>query len=128
VPLKVVPMFIDEQVVELQDDTPPVAPQQAEPAPRRPRPWVGLLAITLGLAAAIVQVIAVTTASDGAFEAGIVLGYLAIIIAIAAVVAGIAAIIVRRGRRIGVIGIVIGLIANPLLLLGILRFFAGPQG
>lgn len=121
-------MFIDEQVIELPDDAPPLAPEQAEPAPRRPRPWVGALAITLGLAAAIVQVVAITTASDGGFEAGIVLGYLAITIAIAAVIAGIAAIIVRRGRRTGVIGIVIGLVANPLLLLVILRFFAGAQG
>ena len=121
-------MFIEEQVIELPDDAPPTTPEQAESTPRGPWPWVGALAIALGLAAAIVQVVAITTASGGEFEAGIVLGYLAIIIAFAAVVAGIAAIIVRRGRRIGVIGILIGLLANPLLLLIILRFFAGTQG
>lgn len=121
-------MFIEEQVIELPDDAPPASSEQAKSTSRGPRPWVGVLAIALGLAAAIVQIVAITTATGGEFEAGIVLGYLAIIIATAAVLAGIVAIMVRRGRRTGVIGILTGLLANPLLLLIMLRFFAGTQG
>ncbi|MDJ0336366.1 hypothetical protein QMG83_14140 [Salinibacterium sp. G-O1] len=127
VPLKVVPMFIEEQTIELPEEpvTPP--PEPAEAAPRGPLPWVGVISIVLGVVAAIVQIIAIVGATDGDLELGIVLGYLAVIIAIAAVFLGIAAIIVKRGRRAGVVGILLGILANPLILLMILRFLDGAQ-
>ncbi|MGV8896903.1 MAG: hypothetical protein ACOH10_06930 [Rhodoglobus sp.] len=128
VPLKVVPMFIEEQTIELPEEpvTPP--PEPAEAAPPGPRPWVGVISILLGVVAAIVQIIAIVGATDGELELGIVLGYLAVIVAIAAVFFGIAAIIVKRGRRAGVVGILLGILANPLILLMILRFLDGAQG
>jgi uncharacterized membrane protein len=121
-------MYIDEQVVELPQDAPPPVTEQPQRASGGPWPWVGALAIGLAVLAAAVQIIAISTASAGDFETGIVLGYLAVVIAIAAVLAGVAAIVLRRGRRAGVVGIVLGLVANPLVLLGILRLFDGTKG
>lgn len=121
-------MFIDEQLVELPPDQaePPTEPTAT--SPRVPWPWIGALSIVLGVVAAVMQIAAIVGATDGDLERGIVLGYLAIILAIAAVLAGIAAVIVRRGRRLGIAGILVGILANPLVLLGILRFFDGAQG
>lgn len=132
VPLKVVPMFIDEHSLELPEDVdsqPQVSPelspdaeqhQQEESGAHAPLPWAGALAIALGILAAISQAAGIVTASAGGFEGGIVLGYLAVAVAIAAVFAGITAIIIKRGRRTGMIGILLGIVANPLLLLAIL--------
>ena len=125
VPLKVVPMFIENSTVEMPPE--PLAP---EPVARTSAllPWVGVIAIALAVAAAVVQVVAIVVASAGDFEWGIVLGYLAVILSITAILAGIAAIVVKRDRRAGIVGILLGIIANPLVLLVVLRFFSGTQG
>ncbi|MBC7590218.1 MAG: 1,4-dihydroxy-6-naphthoate synthase, partial [Salinibacterium sp.] len=93
-----------------------------------PFPWVGAVAIAVAVVAAVVQVVAIVIASAGDFERGIVLGYLAVILSIAAILVGIAAVVVKRGRRAGFVGILLGIIANPLVLLAVLRFFSGTQG
>ena len=125
-------MFLDEQLVELSPNTDTEAeaasPEPVDNVPRGPWPWVGALSIALGVVAAVVQILAIVGATGGDFERGIVLGYLSVILAIAAVFAGIAAIIVRRGRRAGVVGILLGIVANPLVLLAILRFVDGARG
>ncbi len=120
-------MFIEQHTMELPADEATPPPESPPAAARGPWPWVGALSIALGVVAAVVQIVAIVGASGGDFELGIVLGYLAVILAIAAVFAGIAAIIARRGRRAGLVGILIGIVANPLLLLSILRFFDGTQ-
>jgi uncharacterized membrane protein YhaH (DUF805 family) len=120
-------MFIENQTV----DAPPSEPTQQPAAPptaaRVPWPWVGALAIALAVVAGVVQVVAIVGASAGDFELGIVLGYLSVGLAVVAVLVGIMAIIVRRGRRTGVVGILLGMLANPLVLLAILQFFGGTQ-
>ncbi len=114
-------MFIEEQTIELPEEPPTPTPPPSEEVKRRPLPWVGAVSILLAVVAGVIQFLAIVGASDGDFELGIVLGYLAVAIAIAAVFFGIAAIIVRRGIRAGIVGILLGIIANPLLLLAILR-------
>ena len=126
VPLKVVPMFIEDQSVQLPPD--PAAPPPAADVPRAPRPWLGALSVALALVAATVQVVAIVGATAQDFELGIVLAFLAVILAVAAVGVGIAAVVVKRGRHAGIAGILLGMLANPLVLLAILRFVDGVQG
>ena len=118
-------MFIESQTVDAPPESPPQHPAASPTAARAPWPWVGVLAISLAVVAGVVQVVAIVGASAGDFELGIVLGYLAVGLAVAAVLVGIAAIIVRRGRRAGIVGILLGMLANPLVLLAILQFFGG---
>lgn len=121
-------MFLDEHVMELPPESAQAPPEPTVESQRGPWPWVGVLAIVLAVSAGIAQIAAINGAAGGDLELGIVLGYLAISLAIAAVLAGVAAIVARRGRRAGVVGIVLGLVANPLVLLAILRFFDGAVG
>lgn len=120
-------MFIENQTVDAPPSEPTPQPAAPPAAARAPWPWVGALAIALAVVAGVVQVIAIVGASAGDFELGIVLGYLAVGLAVVAVVVGIVAIIARRGRRTGVVGILLGMLANPLVLLAILQFFGGTR-
>lgn len=52
-------------------------------------------------------------------------GYLAIALAVVGVAGGIVAVVTHRGRRAGVVGIVIGVVANPFIVLGVLRLLDG---
>lgn len=129
VPLKVVPMYIDDQ--------PPAEPVNAEErdADGRPRGdrasrrrvlhLLGPAAAAVAGIALVMQVIAIVVASANDFATGTVLGYLAIALAVVGVAGGIVAVVTHRGRRAGVVGIVIGVVANPLIVLGVLRLLDG---
>jgi uncharacterized membrane protein YcjF (UPF0283 family) len=127
VPIKVVPMYIDE--------TAPVetAPVDGETDPQRAarkNRWglLGLAALVVAALALVTQAIAIIVASASDFAAGTVLGYLAIGLSVLSVAGGIAAVVTRRGRRAGAAGIALGVVGNPLFVLGVLRLLDSVRG
>ena len=128
VPLKVVPIFVtpieDEVVVEEESVEAEVVD---EPTPRARRPFLGWAAALLSLATIGVHIAAVVVASSGDFVTGTVLGYVAIGLSGLAVVVGVAAAIVGRGRSWGIAAALVAVLANPVVLLALLRLLSGLQ-
>lgn len=117
-PIKVVPMFIDEpEAVE------------APPAPVAPRRWYrpipGILALAFALATVALGVIAIVFATGADFETSTTLSWAAMIASVVAVLGGITAIALRLGRGWGIAAVVVGILANPYLLLQGLTLLAG---
>jgi hypothetical protein len=113
-------MYVEQ--AEPGDDEPQDAEVVVEPTNSA---LVGLAAAVLAIATIVVHVVAIVVASGGDFPASTILGYLAIALSVLAVAGGVTAAILDRGRRIGVIAAVIGVLANPWVLLVVLRFFSG---
>jgi hypothetical protein len=113
---KVVPMFIDSEV----------QPQPANPAgpaaPKRKSKRVGWISLGLAVVAAILLVAAIVISTDGAYVAGSIVGVIAIGFSAWAVIIGAVAILFKRGRRLAIAGVILGLFANPVLLLWLLLF------
>lgn len=126
VPLKVVPIYIESQAVEGEAEPEIVEPEPSA-APRKKTALLGILAIAVALVALALQITAITVATGGDYELGTLLGYLAVGVAVLAVLAGIAALILGRGRRTGIVAILLGIVANPLVLLALLRLAGGAQ-
>jgi hypothetical protein len=128
VPLKVVPIFvtpIDDQPEPPEEQMP--AEEAEEDAPRKPTSLIGLTAVALALATIGVHIAAIVVASGGDFPTGTTLGYLAVGLSALAVVVGILAAIVGRGRAWGIGAAIIAVLANPWVLLVVLRFLSGLQ-
>jgi hypothetical protein len=127
VPLKVVPIFIDEPSPEpTHEPSPePPTPDAAEPTPRAKTSRLGAAAVALAVLAGALQGVAIAVATGGDFGAATALAIAAIALAVLAVIAGIVAIVLNRGRRLGVAAVVVGVVANPWLLQGILRLVGG---
>ena len=122
VPTKVVPYYVvgyDEETIPAGPETEPVE------LSRIPTALVGIVALGFAVITAVVQVIAIVTASAHDFEQGTVLAWSAIVLSVFAVAGGVVAIILRRGRRWGVVAIVLGVIGNPFILLVVLSFVRG---
>jgi hypothetical protein len=128
VPLKVVPIFV--QPIE-DEPEPPETPDDEfvaeEHGRARRRPYVGIAAVLLALGTVGVHIAAVVVASGGDFPGGELLGYVAIGISALAAVVGLLAAIVGWGRAWGITAIVIAVLANPWVLLMVLRFLSGLQ-
>ena len=124
VPIKVVPIYIEPVLEEYVDPEPPEV--VVEPELPVSRPLVGQIALTVAVLTVVAHVVAVATASAGAWATGTAFGYVAIGLSVLAVVGGIAALILNRGRAVGIVAIVIAVLANPWLLLIVLRALAGP--
>lgn len=125
VPLKVVPIFVTP--IEEEPEVPDEPAEVVEEAPRARRPWVGLVAVALTLATIGVHVAAIAVATDGDFPLGTLLGYIAIGVSVLAVVVGVLAAIIGRGRAWGIGAAVVAVLANPVVLLIVLRFLSGLQ-
>lgn len=124
VPLKVVPIF-----VQPLEDEPDVEEEivAEEPAPKRLRPYLGIVALLLALATVGVHIAAIVVASSGDFPTGTYLGYGAIGVSALAVVFGLVAAVSGSGRAWGIIAAVLAVLANPWVLLIVLRFLSGAQ-
>jgi uncharacterized membrane protein len=89
------------------------------PAPttgaRRPV-WPGFVAFALGLLTAGALATGIVLATDDRFQTATYAAYAAAGLSVAAVLFGILALILRRARAWAVAGMVIGIVANPLLL------------
>ncbi|CAN5601696.1 hypothetical protein BH10ACT7_BH10ACT7_19190 [soil metagenome] len=126
VPIKVVPIYIEPVLEEYVDPATPEA--EATPPVAVPRSsLIGQLAFIAALLTVVAHIVAVVVASGNLWATGTVIGWVAIGLSALAVVGGTVAIILRRGSRYGIAAIVLGLIANPYLLLMVLRFFSGAQ-
>lgn len=131
VPLKVVPIFVQPIEDELPAEGEPsrderdVRDESAGVTPRRRTVLVALAALLLALGTIAVHVAAIVVASAGDFAAGTLLGYLAIGLSVLTVLVSIGAVVVGRLRLWAVIAASVAVLANPLVLLIILRFLSG---
>lgn len=119
VPIKVVPMYIEDAPVEIpvEED----APLQPE---REKTPLLGAIAMTAAVLTGTLHVTGVALASNGVYQTSTVLAFTAIGFSIVAIVVGVVAAILDRGRRLGVVAAIVGLLANPFVVLVSLRFFS----
>lgn len=120
VPLKVVPMYVETENPDLEDADQPEPPELPGVVTPVRTPWVGRGALALAVATAVVHGIAVSVASSGDPVTGTVLAYVAIGLSIAAVLGGLVALVAGFGRRTGAAAVVIGTLANPIVLLTLL--------
>jgi hypothetical protein len=129
---KVVPYYV-VGVVDDSSDT----PKEGSPPPeqqdtrddnvvRRARPtWIGFIAAALGVATLALLIVAMAVATAGNFSAGTWIGYITVVVSIsAAVIAGISLIFGYR-RRWAAGGLALAILANPLVLVTVFRFFGG---
>jgi hypothetical protein len=128
VPLKVVPYFVDPQPdaesVTADAEPEPVAPERVV-VPRRRRAVLGILSLVFAVLTAVAQVVAIVVASDGDLGLGTLLGYGAIGLSVVAVGLGVAVLVRGPGRRWAVAGILLGILANPWVLLWLLTAVGG---
>lgn len=89
-------------------------------APRR-GPWLGLLALLLGLAAAAATAFGVVSVADGAAEAARWWAYAGIGAGILGAVVGFLAVAMGRGVGAGLGGMTIAIVGNPWVLTRILE-------
>jgi hypothetical protein len=129
VPLKVVPYYVDPEPLQLEPGVPvdpvvesgPVV-ELVETAPRRRFPFLGATALVLAVLTAAVHVAALVASTAGDIRLGTVFAFLAIGLSIISVASGIVSIIVDRIRWPGIAAIPLGVLANPFLLLQLLRW------
>ena len=89
---------------------------------RRRSPALGVLALVALIASIVVQVVAIAVASAGDYVPGTALAIAAIALSGVAVLTGLIALIIGRGRILGIISVVLGLLTNPLLLVAVLGY------
>ena len=113
-------MYIEDAPVEIpvEED----APLQPE---REKTPLLGAIAMTAAVVTGTLHAAAVALASNGVYQTSTVLAITAIGLSVVAIVVGIVAAILDRGRRVGVVAAIVGLVANPLVVLVTLQFFSG---
>lgn len=120
-PIKVVPIYFDVPATVPVDTA---RPEDAPPAePREKTASLGTAAVALAVIAGILQGVGIGVATAGDFSLATIFAYSAIAIAVVALGGGVAAIVLDRGRRLGIIATVLAIFANPFLLLGMLRLF-----
>ena len=127
VPLKVVPIFVQpiEDEPELVEDADAVP--SAETAPRRRTRIVGIAAALLALGTIGVHIAAVVVSSAGDFGTGAQLGWIAIGLSALSVVVGVIAAVIGSGRVWGIVAALVAVLANPYVLLTLLRLLSGAQ-
>ena len=119
VPIKVVPMYIEDAPVEIPvEEDAPLRPE------REKTPLLGAIAMTAAVLAGTLHATAVALASNGVYQTSTVLAIAAIGLSIVAIVVGVVAAILDRGRRVGIVAAVVGLVLNPFVVLVTLRFFS----
>jgi hypothetical protein len=84
---------------------------------------LGLLAVLLVLAFAVVHVVAIVVATGGGYVLASQLAIVAIVGTIITLVLGIGTFVLRAGRRWGAVAVVLSIVANPIALRYILDFF-----
>ncbi|MBX3099415.1 MAG: hypothetical protein KF761_07510 [Salinibacterium sp.] len=129
VPLKVVPIFVTPIEPEPESEPPEDADDLVvdEPEPRRPTLALLTTSVLLALATVGVHISAIVIATAGDYPTGTVLGYVAIGLSVLAVTVGVIAAVVGRGRLWAILAASVAVLANPFLLLVVLRFLSGFQ-
>jgi hypothetical protein len=103
--------------IEYPGDEPAVQPA---PADRR----LGFTAVVLAAGFGVIVGIAVAAAAEGDHATGTALAWFAIVGTVFTLALGISAVVLHRGRRWGVVAVILSLIVNPWILTQILSFFA----
>ena len=88
----------------------------------RPSRAPGALSLLGALACVVVDAIAIATAVDGGYLAATLLAQFAIVVTVVTFAMGLYGAITARGRRAGVIGAAVSVVANPLVLVALLAF------
>jgi hypothetical protein len=132
VPLKVVPIYVTP--LEDEPSTEPPAEEviaeevvAEEPSARRRTVAFVFAAVILALGTVGAHIAAISVATAGDFPTGTLLGYLAIGLSALALVVGLVAVIRGRGRAWAIGAIVVAIVANPAVLLAVLRLLSELQ-
>lgn len=97
--------------------------------PPRPRTaLVGLVALALAITAAVALAFGVQARAIGDLSPAFALAIAALASSILAVLGGLFALVTGRGRRVGLVAVVLGLVANPWLLSLVLGYFGALAG
>jgi uncharacterized integral membrane protein len=92
---------------------------------RGPRRWPGILACILAVLMLVATGVAIQLSAQLNYSAATIVAYLAIALSVAAIVAGLIAIFGRWARAAGVVGLIVGVLGNPLVLNYGLNYLAG---
>jgi hypothetical protein len=104
----------------------PPAPETYAPGTRRePSSIPGRIALGLSLLLLVLDVVALVLADNRSWVAATVLAQVATVGTIVAFVVGAGSIIASRGRRWGIVAVVLAVVANPIILTKVLGFLAG---
>lgn len=123
--IKVVPMYIEGDEVEESGEG---APDDAVEQPARDRgPALGIAAMGMGVLTAAALVTGIVMASAGGWAVATIVAYVTIGLSVLAVALGVTALILGRGRSAATIAVVLGVVANPLVLLFGLRLLGGVE-
>lgn len=101
----------------------PVPYGTPEPATRRPSPLVarlGLTALVVAVVGVAAEVVGIVVGNAGDWESATLLAWFSIAVTAIGFVGGLVAVIANRDRALGVIALILGLIGNPLVLVGLL--------
>jgi hypothetical protein len=124
-----IPVITETQLLEtsgLPAEAPAAEQPESEPTrPAVPRWIVGVAALVFAVATIVVHIVGIVVASGGDWEAGTALGYVAIGTSILGFAVGVVAVVLGRGRVLGVVAVVLSILANPFVLLQVLNFFGG---
>ncbi|MBH0025047.1 1,4-dihydroxy-6-naphthoate synthase [Salinibacterium sp. SWN248] len=129
---KVVPYYVvgvvDDEETELPTDGEQEPAPDAEEGPvvRRPRPrWLGFVAAAFGVATLVLFIIAMIVSAAGDYPTGTALAYAAIVVSISAAITAVLCLIFGLQRRWAAFGLALAVLANPLIVLYVFRFFGG---
>lgn len=126
---KVVPYY----VVGVVDDEPEISTEAPEPdnvesekVVRRARPtWIGFIAAALGVATFVLFIVAMLVTTGGNFPTGTILGYVTVGVSISAAITAVISLVFGYQRRWAAFGLAMAILANPIVLVTVFRFFEG---
>ena len=89
------------------------------------RAWPGILSFTLAIATVVAVVVGIVLATSDLYLAATCTAWGAVAASALAIVAGIVAVAARSGRGWGAAGLVLGVVANPVVLTRTLGLIGG---
>jgi hypothetical protein len=92
---------------------------------RRPTRILGLVSVVAALLTIVLFWMGMSFALGDQNLVSTYLAYFGIGMSVVAIIGGVSAIVLRRGRAMGAVAIVVGLLANPLILTRLLNLVGG---
>ena len=100
-------------------EVPPPEPRSRDGARqgrRRPTPVHGLLGVACAIATVVLLVVGINLALGGDYSASRIVAFVAVGTSIVGFFLGGVSVILRRGRELGIVAMVVSVLANPVLL------------